>query len=207
MSELVGRKPLGKGKTNHGFYNSGRKYRTRVNTVKTKACSLWENIRVRCQILSELERFEKYKVVGVVEEWKDFQVFAEWFEVVSSGPYYKEGWELDKDLLSDPDNKLYGPNTCVFIPQELNRAMQEGKKRNLDLPIGVSQRTNATLETRYSCGDETFYVRATFDNNEVDKAAALYKEAKQKYLNHLCDKYKDNLDPRVIEKLLSYNGG
>lgn len=55
-----------------------------------------------------------YDDVTVSEKWKYFMDFREWYleNVV-------EGWCLDKDLLS-PYSREYGPDTCVFIPQELN---------------------------------------------------------------------------------------
>ena len=51
-----------------------------------------------------------------------------------------EGKQLDKDLLVYK-NKVYSPDTCVFISQKLNIFITKGRN-NKDTPIGVSYRKN-----------------------------------------------------------------
>lgn len=46
--------------------------------------------------------------------WKTKEEFIEWAK-----PLWKPGTCIDKDLLV-PGNKVYGPHTCCFIPNELN---------------------------------------------------------------------------------------
>ena len=54
-----------------------------------------------------------------------------------------EGLELDKDLLVK-GNKVYGPDTCCFIPQAINSLFGQGAKRkkNLHLPNCVTLTRN-----------------------------------------------------------------
>lgn len=192
----------GKGMTSHGFYNSGGKYKTRNGREKTPHCRLWENIRIRCQILPVREplRFGNYKDVSVCEEWKDFQVFADWFEQVSNGPYYHEGWHLEKDLLSG-DKKIYSPETCVFLPRLINQRLVVRTKNN-GLPIGVVKQGNK-LQVKFVCSHEEFNMVKFFDLSDVELAGNAYIEQKSKYLKYLANIYKNQLDPRAYDALIN----
>lgn len=55
-----------------------------------------------------------YKNVSVCDEWLTFSNFRKWWLIA-----YKQGYHLDKDILSDGD-KIYSPETCIYIPQWLN---------------------------------------------------------------------------------------
>ena len=56
--------------------------------------------------------------------------------------------ELDKDLLVK-DNKVYGPDTCCFLPQAINSIFSSCKKKiNLHLPEGVHLTPNGKYEVR-----------------------------------------------------------
>lgn len=61
------------------------------------------------------ETHASYKDVNVSIEFQNKNTFVIW-----CFNNYVDGWELDKDLLSEPDNKIYSENTCVFIPKQLN---------------------------------------------------------------------------------------
>ena len=56
-----------------------------------------------------------YSGITVCKEWLTFSVFREWME----GKGW-EGKELDKDIIK-PGNKEYGPKTCCFVSQHLNK--------------------------------------------------------------------------------------
>ena len=55
---------------------------------------------------------------SVYEGWHNFQNFAKWYE----DNYYEieeEQMHLDKDILVK-GNKVYSPDTCVFVPETIN---------------------------------------------------------------------------------------
>lgn len=80
---------------------------------KSKAYGLWIGI------LSRVGR-GKYKDVTISSSWCIFNVFKVFFD-----KYYKEGFVIDKDLLSEPGKKCYSGKTCTFIPFVLNTAIRE----------------------------------------------------------------------------------
>tara|TARA_R110000851_G_C12735284_1_gene530225 strand:- start:113 stop:523 length:411 start_codon:yes stop_codon:yes gene_type:complete len=67
----------------------------------------------------------------VVEEWLTFSKFRKWMIAQDW-----EGNQLDKDLLIE-GNKMYGPETCVFVCRELNSLLNERNAARGDLPLGV----------------------------------------------------------------------
>lgn len=61
-----------------------------------------------------------YKGCSMAEEWHTASNFKEWFD-----EHYIEGYELDKDILI-PGNKHYSPETCVFVPKQVNTFLKRG---------------------------------------------------------------------------------
>ncbi len=58
-----------------------------------------------------------YRSVIVCDDWLLFSNFKSWME--------KQDWQgkqLDKDMLF-PNNKVYSPETCIFIPNYLNNLL------------------------------------------------------------------------------------
>lgn len=68
-------------------------------------------------------------MLPVVMSGRTSQYFLEGFNT-----NYQEGFNLDKDLLVE-GNKVYGPETCVFVSPIVNSYCINNKKR--ELPIGV----------------------------------------------------------------------
>ena len=74
----------------------------------------WTSMLERCYSVKFQERNPTYQGCTVTVEWLTFGNFRTWME--------KQDWEgnqLDKDLLIE-DNKLYSPETCVFVTQTVN---------------------------------------------------------------------------------------
>lgn len=184
--------------TAHGFYNSGGKHKTRVDGKKTKACQLWENIRLRLQALPEMNesKFGKYLTVTIDESWKDFQSFAEWVNCKT----IPEGWVLDKDLLGC---NRYGPESCVFLPDEVNKALSTKVRVRGEFPLGVSLNKNTgKFDIQYDCKNPEFHFRAYAET--VMPAWLGYKKSREGYIRHLAVKYKTDLDPVAYQALLGY---
>lgn len=72
-----------------------------------------------------------YSDCFVCEDWIKASNFKGWME--------KQDWQglqLDKDILV-PGNREYGPNTCVFVPQEINKLLLMPTKQKEDGLYGV----------------------------------------------------------------------
>lgn len=66
------------------------------------------------QMLSRCYGHESPENKMVCDEWKSLRTFRQWFD-----KHYIEGWHLDKDIRVK-GNKIYSPETCCFVPQEIN---------------------------------------------------------------------------------------
>lgn len=84
----------------------------------------WKGMLERVYNLTCQSKYPTYKGVGICTEWHNFQLFARWMK-----ENYVESFELDKDLLAS-GNKLYSPQTCIFIPQRLNSFLIKYRSSN-----------------------------------------------------------------------------
>ena len=96
-----------------GYIGTG-KYVSKLGGKGTKSYQTWHSMLQRCYDDRALARVPSYIGCTVIKEWHNYQVFAEWFNT-----YYIEGYELDKDI-KVPGNKVYGPDTCMFVAQAEN---------------------------------------------------------------------------------------
>ena len=91
----------------------------------------WRSMLGRCY--SEKYRIAEptYTNCYVVEEWKYLSKFKIWMEAQDW-----EGKSLDKDLLV-AGNKVYGPDTCVFVDEAVNNFILECNSKRGEWPVGV----------------------------------------------------------------------
>lgn len=110
------------------------KYVLGVRT-ESKSHRLWKAMKARCSPRIKAVR-STYAECEMSAEFVDFQVFAGWCQ--EQVGYGLQGTALDKDLLIK-GNKVYGPEVCVFVPNELNVLLNKHKATRGEFPIGVHQ--------------------------------------------------------------------
>ena len=103
-----------------------------AGSIRHPAYKTWKSMLTRCYSNKCKEKHPTYIDVGCCTEWLTFTTFAKWFK-----DNYKEGYNLDKDILVD-GNKIYGPNTCIFVPQYINLFLILSGATRGELPIGVT---------------------------------------------------------------------
>lgn len=83
----------------------------------TRTYSTWSCIVQRSVAGGSFQtRFAHYEGTSICTEWlEDFQTFAKWYVLQ---PGYAQGWDVDKDMLSD--SKHYSPSTCTLLPRSVN---------------------------------------------------------------------------------------
>ena len=87
-----------------------------ANGRSTKVYSTWLGMLVRCYDPKTQIRQPTYVGCSVAKEWQCFQTFATWFN-----EHYIDGYHLDKDI-KVPGNKVYGPDTCMFVSRDENNS-------------------------------------------------------------------------------------
>ena len=179
-------------------YNSMGSYRTKEGKNKTKAYSSWRSILQRCYDKKSLERYSSYVGCAIASDWFDFQDFAAWFY---SNPYSELDYQLDKDLLI-PNNKIYSPETCCFVPRELNNLLLDNSSVRGDLPQGVCfhKKNNVYIANiRIKC-KQTYL--GSFDS--PDEAYQAYKTAKEAHVKSVALEWKDRIGDDVFNALMSW---
>lgn len=103
---------------NIGYLGEG-KYKSKENGKNTRVYDTWHNMLQRCYDEKYQKKYPTYIGCEASEEFHNFQNFGDW----NSKNYYEiEGEQmcLDKDILVK-HNKIYSPETCVFVPQTINK--------------------------------------------------------------------------------------
>lgn len=108
--------------------------------------SRWQAMLCRCYSVKFQERQPTYVGCTVYEEWLTFSNFKVWME-----KQHWEGKDLDKDLLLK-NNKVYSPDTCVFVSTKVNRFLVATTQRG-GYPIGVKLCRKSLYQFRAQCNN------------------------------------------------------
>jgi hypothetical protein len=156
--------------------------------------SRWEGMLQRCYSPKYLERRPTYKGCRVCEEWLTFSNFKAWMEIQDW-----EGKHLDKDILVD-GNKIYSPETCVFILPIINSFILDSSGVRGKLPLGVSINENCI---RSRCSDP-FKIRGYHIGyfKTPEEAYQAWRERKHQYAVELANS-EYVTDERVKKVLLT----
>ena len=140
----------------------------------------------------------------VCEEWHNFQNFAEWYEE----NYYEVDGKptfLDKDILIK-GNKIYSPQTCVFVPRLINNLFTKRQNERGLYPIGVepykdTNKFKAYCNTFYNGKNQKKYLGLY---NTIEDAFKVYKESKEANIKQVADEYKDKIPDKLYEAMYNY---
>lgn len=155
----------------------------------------WGAMMHRCYSSSE-NRDPSYLGCTVCEEWHSYERFRIWFS-----ENYVDGYALDKDLLI-PGNKVYSPQTCCFLPPEINTIFK-GTPVKRDLPRGIRKTKVGNYEARLGCYGRVMNV-GTFTT--IQEAVNALNQAKHRYLKELAVKYYSDgkITKQVYDALIKY---
>lgn len=182
------------------FYNIGYNSKSKGYKSNTKCYKAWNNMLKRCYDEDYHKRSQSYSECYVCDEWKDFQNFAEWYY----NNIYELGTEtmcLDKDLLVK-GNKIYSPETCVILPETLNKLLINTSTNKGKYLTGVSYHKHTKKFTSFVSLIDKRECLGYFDTEE--EAFEAYKSAKEQVILKIAELYKDFLPHIVYKALLNY---
>ena len=169
-----------------------------------KVYRLWSNMLVRAYDHKFHKKQESYKDVTVCKEWLNFQNFAEWYysqKHFNTKDDKGRSYQLDKDILIK-GNKIYSPETCCFVPHEINSLLLLRKRVRGKYPIGVSYRKqNHKFDM---CLTHLGQKLSRSYHDTPEEAFQAYKEAKELCIKEVANKWKDKIDDKVYQSLLNY---
>ena len=183
---------------------TGTKYPPTINGVQTKEYVLWKHMLERCYSDTYKKKQPTYEGCEVSDNFKSYTYFYEWcnkqigFDNDGNG----NPFQLDKDLLIK-GNKVYSEDSCVFIPREINSLLTKSNKTRGEHLIGVC----------WYKKDKAFVARVNKNKGGSEylgsfktelEAFSAYKTAKEIYIKEQANKWKDKIDERAYEALMSY---
>ena len=176
----------------------GYKYENAIDEhgVATHEFTIWNSLKQRVGR-------GLYANVSISEEFMDFELWLKWAkEQIGFNTYDDNGllYNIDKDLLSKPDNLMYSKDTCLFIPLELNLMCKPS--RNSNLKKGVQFLKARKKPYRAYINIDGKPIGLGYYHTE-EEANTQYKIARLNRIDTMYLKYKDKLDARVWDALRS----
>lgn len=156
----------------------------------------WVNMLARCYSASYQKRHPTYVGCTVSPEWLVFSTFRAWML-----HQHWRGKALDKDLLIQ-GNKVYSPNTCVFVDQTINSFMNDNGAKRGQWSIGVyyqKQSQKFMAQCRNPLTGKRDYLGL---HDYPEKAHQAWLKRKQELQVQLADTI---TDVRIKTALLNYN--
>lgn len=180
-------------------YNSGGVYKRSEGNKPTRFYNLWLGLFNRCYADYQLERRPSYKGCTVDERWHDYQEFAKWCD---EHKYSDLGYQLDKDILIK-GNKIYSPETCCFVPREINMLFVSAARARGEFPQGVHY---------YKPLDKyKAIVRINGKHKQLgyhdtpEQAYEVYKREKEAHVKNMADLWFGSIETSVYEALMDWS--
>ena len=191
-------------KLSPSFYDKGFIGVGSYSIKDRKVFSIWNSMLKRAYCKKHSKTYTSYEDVKVCEEWLCFQNFAEWcynevhHDAVDS---WEKSYCLDKDILVK-GNKIYSPDSCCFVPQDVNKLVVRRDKLRGKHPIGVCYlKTNKKFQASINYYGESKYL-GLYDTPE--EAFNAYKIAKESHIKVMANLWKDRIDDKVYRVLMNY---
>ena len=180
-----------------GYLGDGR-YDKSINGKNTKYYDIWSEMLTRCYNPKYIQKHPTYEGCHVHDSWLNFQTFSAWLDK----NYYeieKERIDLDKDILCK-GNKIYSPDTCIFVPQSINLLFVKRDNDRGDLPIGVTYH-NKKYRVRCNINKKENFLGYY---NTLEEAFQVYKQYKERYIKEVAEEYKNVIPQKLYEAMLRY---
>ena len=169
-----------------GFGIVGNKYPTHKENGKTyrREYLIWTNMIKRCY--DEAHRYKNPAYINCECDlrWQKYEDFYEWLH---SQPNYDildqiNDLALDKDILIK-GNRIYGPDECCLVTQNLNNIMLKSDAIRGDFPIGVHYHKVNNKYVAQCGGKRKHSYLGSFPT--VEEAFDTYKQFKEKEIKKL----------------------
>lgn len=185
---------------------SGNKYPIVENGKPAKEYNMWRNIISRCYSDRVKGIQPTYTNVSCCDEWLLFENFYDWLHSQPNFDKWHNGkrWAIDKDILVKR-NKVYSPDVCCLIPQNVNCLFLKREAERGEYPIGVRYREGygfiASCHNPFTNKKEELGCYPT-----PEKAFTVYKVYKEDLIKKVAqiEFDKGNITKRCYESMVNY---
>ena len=201
---LCGNESRKKKRLDHALKKTGKVFGVGINdyyesSIKQGeakvAYQTWTRMLQRCYDKNYIKKQNKRTITSVCKEWLYFSNFKKWFDDPVNG--YRHGYCLDKDLIVN-GNTIYSPDTCCFLPKEINSLFRRKAFDSKSNIVGVRKQVNKYVVI---CNGKYM---GTFDSER--EAFEVFKENKKKKILEAAKKYfeKGMITSKVYEAMINY---
>lgn len=147
-----------------------------------------------------------YSDVEICKDWFYYPNFYEWLHSQENFDKWYNGkrWCLDKDILYKY-NKLYSPETCCLVPNNVNTLFVKKDANRGELPIGVAKNHDRYM-VKFSnpIKNNAQYYVGTY--NTPNEAFDVYKFEKENVIKQVAkEEYsKGNITKRCYDAMMNY---
>lgn len=165
-----------------------------VGRQQLKVYRVWSGIISRCYSKKN-KNYKRYGGRGVYTcaEWLEFQGFAAWY----NEQYKGDDWHIDKDILVE-GNLVYSPETCTFVPPNINTFFATLPKNKGFLPTLNFDKGGY----KASVSDGNYKYNKTFKTQH--EGFVFYKKFKEDRAKELAKEFEGVVDQRVTQALLDF---
>ena len=183
-----------------GYLGIG-KHVVSIDGRQIKKYRTWRNMIRRCVNPKKGTESRSYCNSIIDGVWHDYQNFGDWYD----NNFYEVGNEkmcLDKDILFK-GNKIYSPETCVFVIDRINKLFTKSKFARGDFPIGVCMDGNSIIaQCKNSLIGESQVRLGAFQS--IESAFQAYKEYKETHIKEIADLYKAEIPQNLYYAMYNY---
>ena len=179
-----------------GYLGEGE-YKMSENGKNNLWFKIWHHMLMRCYDPKYHEKYPTYKDCRVEDYLLNLQNAAEWY----SENYYEVPGEvmcLDKDILNK-GNKLYSRDTCIFVPQRINKLFVKSDKSRGKNPIGATELPSGNYKVRCNNAYGKQIPLGTYSTKE--EAFKVYKEYKERVIKEVIDSYEGKIPEPFYSRL------
>ena len=179
-----------------GYLGEG-KHKVSKNGKLTDEYKIWYHMIERCYDPKLHKRYSSYKDCKVENYLLNFQHMGEWIE----NNYYEvpgEKMHLDKDILCK-GNKVYSRETCIFVPQRINKLFTKSDKSRGKDPIGIIELPEGNYQVYCKNGYGKQIHLGIYSTKE--EAFNTYKQYKEKVIKEVINSYKGKIPEPQYTKL------
>lgn len=198
-----------KGNVRNPFYPSvytvgiiGTKYSINNNEKEYRA---WKDIIKRSYDEKLINKRPTYQNVTCCKEWLNFENFCDWIHSQENYEKWLNGnrWCIDKDILIK-GNKVYSPETCCLVSNEVNCLFLKSDNSRNGLPIGVSKKED---KFQAYCDNPFTHKKEYLGLYDAPKQAfKRYKHRKEEIIKRVAQEEfdKGNITKECYEAMLKY---
>lgn len=183
----------------------GSKYPAKINNKETEEYQAWKGMIYRCFDEKTKEKQPTYKNVSCCKDWLLFENFYEWLHSQENfeNLYNQTKWNVDKDIIIK-GNKVYSPDTCCLVPNNVNSLFIKKDNYRGDLPIGV-KKSHKSFMAR--CSNPITENREYLGSYSTPYYAFLaYKKRKEEIIKDVAqmEYNKGNISKQCYESMMMY---